>query len=100
MTENIDDYDGMVAGGKRHYGQAIGIIMYNTVAPRIPGDVGNAYTFDFPVRLKYVENLDGKWVVNKNPDNQAIPILIQAAKELEKTPTFCQMDGQKVEGEK
>ena len=73
----------IVEGGKRYYGQAIGIILYNTLAPRVPGDVGNAYTFDFPVRLKFVEGLDPSWIVNKDPDPRSLPLLIAAAKELE-----------------
>ena len=41
-------------GGRAVYGQAIGILLTNSRFPRIPGDVGNASTFDFPVRLKRV----------------------------------------------
>lgn len=73
----------MVKGGIRYYGQTVGIILYDTMAPRFLGDVGYANTFDFPVRLKYVEGLKGKWIVKKNPDPQALPFLIKAAKELE-----------------
>jgi len=73
-----------VNGGRRYYGQAIGIILYDTIAPRIPGDVGNASTFDFPVRLKYADGLQASWIIKKHPDRQALPILIQAAQEFEK----------------
>lgn len=73
----------VVEGGRRYYGQAIGIILYDTLVPRIPGDLGNASTFDFPVRLKYVEGLDPSWVRKKHPDRKALPLLTETAQELE-----------------
>lgn len=72
-----------VEGGRHYYGQAIGIILYDILIPRIPGDVGNASTFDFPVRLKYVEGLDPIWIMKRHPDRCALPLLIKAAQELE-----------------
>lgn len=44
-------------GGYTHYGQEIGILMLDTVFPRIIGDIGNARTFDFPVCYKVVKNV-------------------------------------------
>src|SRR5260370_24339221 len=41
----------IVKGGRGNYGEAVGILTLDTVFPRIPGDVGNATTFHFPVRL-------------------------------------------------
>ncbi|HLW61387.1 MAG TPA: aspartate/glutamate racemase family protein [bacterium] len=38
-----------VRGGRNLYGHAIGILMLDTVFPRIPGDIGHAGTFPFPV---------------------------------------------------
>jgi Asp/Glu/hydantoin racemase len=73
----------IVKGGKRFYGQAIGIILLDTLAPRLLGDIGNASSFDFPVKLKYVEGLEVSWIVNSHPDIRALPLLIHAAKELE-----------------
>ena len=36
-----------VLGGKPHYGEAIGILMFDGKRyPMIPGDVGNACSFD------------------------------------------------------
>lgn len=37
-------------GGFTNYGQDIGILMLDTIFPRIPGDIGNAKSYDFPVR--------------------------------------------------
>ena len=36
-------------GGKTVYGARVGIVILDTCMPRIPGDVGNAQTWDFPV---------------------------------------------------
>lgn len=47
-----------VSGGKNTYGEIIGIIMGERTFPRIPGDMGNATTFNFPVRLHVVKDID------------------------------------------
>jgi len=39
----------MVRGGRNVYGYSIGVLMLDTVFPRIPGDIGHAGTFPFPV---------------------------------------------------
>jgi Asp/Glu/hydantoin racemase len=41
-------------GGKAVYGAAVGILMLEARFPRIPGDIGNAGTFPFPVLYKVV----------------------------------------------
>ncbi|MEO0380204.1 MAG: aspartate/glutamate racemase family protein [Pseudomonadota bacterium] len=41
-------------GGKTVYGASVGILMLNTRFPRIPGDIGNAGTWPFPVQYKVV----------------------------------------------
>ena len=48
-----------VKGDKRYYGEAIGIALLDQLdsQPLIPGNVGNASTYDFPVRLKVVKGL-------------------------------------------
>jgi hypothetical protein len=50
---------GKVRGDKRYYGEAIGIALLDQThsQPLIPGNVGNASTYDFPVRLKVIEGL-------------------------------------------
>lgn len=73
----------IVFGGRTNYGQKIGIIMLDTVFPRIPGDVGNATTFDFPVVYKIVKGASISRVV-KEADPALIEPFIQAAQELEK----------------
>ena len=47
-----------VEGGKQYYGEAIGIALFDgRHYPIIPGDVANASTYDYPVRLKVIEGL-------------------------------------------
>ena len=41
-------------GGKAVYGAAVGILMLQARFPRIPGDVGHAQTWPFPVHYKVV----------------------------------------------
>jgi Asp/Glu/hydantoin racemase len=62
---------------------AIGIIMLDTVFPRIPGDVGNQHTFSFPVRYRVVKGASPHRVV-KEADPLLLQPFIEAARELEK----------------
>jgi len=58
-----------VCGGKQYYGEAIGILLFDDRRyPTLPGDVANASTYDFPVRLKVV-----KGVVDVPPPTQPGP---------------------------
>jgi Asp/Glu/hydantoin racemase len=82
-----------VQGGFTNYGQAIGILMLDTVFPRIPGDVGNATTFPFPVRYRVVKGASISRVV-KQCDPALIQPFIEGAQELERDgvkaiPTSC-----------
>ena len=43
-----------VEGGKAVYGASVGILMLETRFPRIPGDLGNAETWPFPVHYRVV----------------------------------------------
>lgn len=43
--------------GQISYGEPIGIILLDSEAPYIPGDVANATTYDFPVRFQRVPGL-------------------------------------------
>jgi aspartate/glutamate racemase len=72
----------LVQGGFTNYGQAIGIIMLDTVFPRIPGDIGNAGTFSFPVRYKVVKGASPQRVV-KECDPTLLDPFVDAARELE-----------------
>ncbi|TMI84111.1 MAG: aspartate/glutamate racemase family protein [Bacillati bacterium ANGP1] len=43
-------------GGRNLFGYSIGILVLDTVFPRIPGDIGHAGTFPFPVLYHKVRN--------------------------------------------
>jgi Asp/Glu/hydantoin racemase len=66
-----------------HEAATIGVIMLDTVFPRIPGDIGNLATFSFPVRYKVVRGATPQRVV-KEADPNLLEPFIEAARELEK----------------
>ena len=72
-----------VSGGKNIYGYPIGILMLETKFPRIPGEIGNATTWDFPVLYKIVKKATPDVVVRKGAAGQ-LEAFIQGAQELEK----------------
>jgi hypothetical protein len=68
-------------GGKPIYGAAIGILMLEARFPRIPGDMGNATTWDFPVLYKVVRGASPDLVVRHGAAGTA-DAFVAAAKEL------------------
>lgn len=50
-------------GGKTVFGACVGILMLETRFPRIPGDMGNAATWPFPVLFKVVRGATPERVV-------------------------------------
>jgi len=50
-------------GGKTLYGARVGILMLETRFPRVPGDMGNAETWPFPVLYKVVPGASPRRVV-------------------------------------
>lgn len=60
----------------------IGILMLDTVFPRIPGDIGNPNTFPFPVQYHVVKGASPKRVVEEG-DPELITPFVNGAKELE-----------------
>jgi hypothetical protein len=49
----------IITGGYPHSGEAIGILMFDKRRyPMAPGNVGNASSYDYPVRLKVIKGLD------------------------------------------
>jgi hypothetical protein len=61
----------------------VGIILLNFKTPKIPGDLGNATTWNFPVRYKLLKEAVWKRVIDK-ADMDLSPYFIEAARELEK----------------
>jgi len=75
---------GRLYGGYTNYGQDIGVLMLDTQFPRIPGDIGN--NFSYPgvhLRYKMVKNALGSKICTPEPDPEMIKPFIEAAKELE-----------------
>lgn len=70
-------------GGKNLFGHAIGILMLESRFPRIPGDMGNATTWDFPVLYKVIKNASPDAVVRKG-DMDLLGPFIEGARELER----------------
>jgi len=68
-------------GGKTVYGAAIGILMLETRFPRIPGDMGNALTWPFPVHYKVVRGASPDLVVRRRAEG-LLDSFIDAAREL------------------
>jgi hypothetical protein len=55
----------IVTGGKAVYGAAVGILMLEARFPRIPGDMGNALTWPFPVLYRVVRDASPDRVVRQ-----------------------------------
>ena len=70
-----------VRGGKAVYGAAVGILMLEARFPRIPGDVGNALTWPFPVHYRVVRQASPDRVVRQKAQG-LLPAFIVAAQEL------------------
>ena len=68
-------------GGKALYGAPLGILMLEARFPRIPGDMGNATTWPFPVLYKVVKGATPEAVVLKGAAGQ-LPAFLEAAAEL------------------
>ena len=66
--------------GQYSYGEAIGILLLESPAPFIPGDVANATTYNFPVRFKKVPGLTVERIFNH--DLSLVDSVIEAALDL------------------
>jgi hypothetical protein len=64
------------------YGHAVGILLLDYRGPFIPGDVGNATTYDYPVLFKLVKGLTLDRVLAGDPKAEAD--IVEAAQELER----------------
>ena len=68
-------------GGKSIYGARLGILMLEARFPRIPGDMGNAETWPFPVLYKIVAGASPRRVVAERAAG-LLPDFLAAAAEL------------------
>ena len=71
----------LIRGGRAFYGQPIGILMADAVVPRPPGDIGNAFTFDFPVRYRLVPG--ATWDRFASADPTLLDPFLEGARALE-----------------
>jgi Asp/Glu/hydantoin racemase len=58
----------MQRGGKTVYGATLGILMLETRFPRVPGDIGHASTWPFPVQYRVVRTATPERVVLGDPE--------------------------------
>ena len=68
-------------GGKAIYGASLGILMLEARFPRIPGDMGHAGTWPFPVHYKVVRDATPDRVVRRGADG-LLGAFIAAAQDL------------------
>ena len=68
--------------GQVSYGEAIGIILLDGFVPYIPGGVGNASTYCFPVRFQVAKGLSVKRIFAK--DLTLLSLVIEAGEKLVK----------------
>ena len=71
----------IAVGGKAVYGATVGILMLEAQFPRIPGDMGNALTWPFPVMYKVVRDASPDRVVRREAAG-LLGNFIDAAREL------------------
>ena len=72
-----------VKGGQNIFGFSVGILMLDTQFPRIPGDMGNASTFPFPVLYHRVKGASPDRVVRQG-QQELLPSFIEGARALER----------------
>ncbi|SEQ42601.1 aspartate/glutamate racemase family protein [Piscibacillus halophilus] len=53
--------------GQVSYGESIGILLLDTYTPFVPGDVGNATTYSFPVRFQRIDGFTFSKLLTKDP---------------------------------
>lgn len=70
-----------VQGGKALYGASVGILMLEARFPRIPGDMGNAVTWPFPVHYKIVRDASPHRVVRQGAEG-LLDTFVDAARSL------------------
>ncbi|WP_170333684.1 aspartate/glutamate racemase family protein [Ruegeria arenilitoris] len=68
-------------GGKSVYGASVGILMLDARFPRIPGDMGNALTWPFPVHYRIVRDASPDLVVRRKAEGM-LDAFIDAARDL------------------
>ena len=81
MSDSTNTQNRFAQGGKTVYGASVGILMLDTVFPRIPGDFGNAATWPFPVMYRVVRGASPHRVVRERA-NGLLDAFIESGKQL------------------
>lgn len=76
-----NDHSRIAHGGKAVYGARLGILMLEARFPRIPGDMGNAGTWPFPVLYRVVRGASPDRVVRRRAEG-LLPDFLAAARDL------------------
>jgi hypothetical protein len=71
-----------VRGGRTLYGLALGIVMLDTAFPRLPGDIGHAGTWPFPVAYRIVRGALPERMAQPEADPDLLEPFLAAAREL------------------
>lgn len=79
MTDSVSS--SIARGGKAIYGAPLGVLMLEARFPRIPGDMGNATTWPFPVLFRVVRGASPEKVV-LNGARGLLPDFVDAARDL------------------
>ncbi len=76
--------DREVTGWKNRnvYGATVGIVQIPAHIPMLPGDVGNATTFDYPVLYESIGDVDPFWVLSSEPHPEVLKRTIIASRRL------------------
>ncbi len=74
---------GLIKGGRNTYGHRVGILVLETSFPRIPGDIGNATTFKFPVIYLMVKGASSERVILETDAGLLRPF-VEGTQELER----------------
>ena len=80
-ARSADETARLARGGKAVFGARLGILMLEARFPRIPGDMGNASTWPFPVLYKVVRGASPERVVRQRAAG-LLESFLDAAKEL------------------
>ena len=75
----------LYGGGKNVYGVPLGVLMLESRFPRIPGDVGNASTWPFPVSYRVVPGAGPGRVVRTLKESGLLDSFLAGARELERS---------------
>src|SRR4051794_36224476 len=84
MVDNWNPADATrIRGGRTLYGLALGILMLDTKFPRLPGDIGNAATWPFPVAYRIVRGAFPERMARPDADPDLLEPFVAAARELQ-----------------